>query len=351
MNTLQQVIDAIRPPDQAAMTAAEQRLDGLLKPPGSLGRLELLAIQLAGIMRGRPLSFEQKRIMVMIADHGVFDEGVAVTPKVVTAVQAANMVKGITGVCVLAANAGAKVIAVDMGIDIAQPLPGLVNRRMGKGCANIARGPAMSRAEAEQILVVGASLVAEQAAQGVTLFGVGELGIANTTPAAALVSVLSGCPAADVVGRGANLPIALLQHKTDVVERAIAINQPDPRDAIDVLAKVGGYDLGGMAGVMLGAAAAGLPVILDGFLSYAAALVACRIAPQTRAYLIPSHLSAEKGAKIALAQLDLRPYFDLEMRLGEGSGAALAMNLVDAACAMYNDMGTLAASEIELPAK
>lgn len=351
MHTLQQVIDAIRPLDAGAMAAAQRRLDGLLKPPGSLGRLEQLAIQLAGIMGDRPLAFEHRQIMVMIADHGVYDEGVAISPRIVTVIQAQNMVKGITGVCVLAANAGAQVTAVDMGIDSCRPLPGLVNRRMGRGCANIAVGPAMTRAEAEKVLETGAALVSERAAQGASLFGVGELGMANTTPAAALVSVLAGVPAADVVGRGANLPVELLQHKTDVVERAIAVNRPDPRDGVDTLAKVGGYDLGGMAGVMLGAAAEGLPVILDGFLSYAAALVACRIAPQTRAYLIPSHLSAEKGAKIALAQLDLRPYLDMEMRLGEGSGAALAMHLVDAACAMYNNMGTLSASEIVLPTK
>ena len=349
MSTLQQVIAAIRPLDEAAMTAAAAHIDGLLKPPGSLGRLEQLAVQLAGIMGGRPLKFDRKSILVMIADHGVYQEGVAVSPRIVTAIQAANMVKGNTGVCVLAANAGAQVTAVDLGIDCERPLPGLINRRLGRGSGNIAAGPAMSRAEAEQVLLIGAELVAEQAEAGVTLFGVGELGMANTTPAAALVAILTGSPAADVVGRGANLPVELLQNKIAVVERAIAVNQPDSQDGIDVLAKVGGYDLGAMAGVMLGAAARRLPVILDGFLSYAAALVACRIAPQVRDYLIPSHLSAEKGAKIALARLDLRPYFDLEMRLGEGSGAALGMNLVDAACAMFNNMGTLSASEIVLP--
>lgn len=349
MKTLQQVIEAIRPLDEQAMARAQQRLDGLLKPPGSLGRLESLAVQLTGIMGDRPLAFTGKELMVMVADHGVYAEGVAISPRIVTAIQAANMVKGTTGVCVLAANAGAAVTVVDMGIDCEQPLPGLLDRRMGRGCGNIATGPAMTLDQARAVLEIGAALVAEAVARGVTLFGVGELGMANTTPAAALVSVLTGAPAAEVVGRGANLPLSMLAHKTDVVERAIAVNRPDPQDGVGVLAKVGGFDLGGMAGVMLGAAAEGLPVILDGFLSYAAALIACRIAPRARPYLIPSHLSAEKGAKIALAHLDLRPYFDLEMRLGEGSGAALAMNLVDAACAVFNDMGTLAASDIILP--
>ncbi|WP_413728428.1 nicotinate-nucleotide--dimethylbenzimidazole phosphoribosyltransferase [Sodalis sp. RH19] len=350
MKTLQQVIDAIRPLDEKAMARAEQRLDGLLKPPGSLGRLETLAVQLSGIMGDRPLAFAGKEMMVMVADHGVYEEGVAVSPRIVTAIQAANMVKGTTGICVLAANAGAAVTVVDLGIDCEQPLPGLLDRRMGRGCGNIATGPAMTAGQARTVLETGAALVADAVGRGITLFGVGELGMANTTPAAALVSVLTGAPAQDVVGRGANLPQSMLAHKIEVVERAIAVNRPDARDGLDVLAKVGGYDLGGMAGVLLGAAAEGVPVILDGFLSYAAALVACRIAPQARPYLIPSHLSAEKGAKIALAHLDLRPYFDLEMRLGEGSGAALAMNLVDAACAVYNDMGTLADSAIVLPA-
>src|SRR5471032_3201497 len=213
MKSLQQVIDAIRPLDAAAMTRAQQRLDGLLKPPGSLGRLETLAVQLAGIMGERPLVFTGKQIMVMIADHGVYAEGVAVSPRIVTAIQAANMVKGTTGVCVLAANAGAGVTAVDLGIDSELPLPGLVNRRIQRGSGNIACEPAMSLAQARHVLEVGADLVRGLVAQGVTLFGVGELGMANTTPAAAMVSVLTGASPMDVVGRGANLPLSMLQNK------------------------------------------------------------------------------------------------------------------------------------------
>jgi len=179
---------------------------------------------------------------------------------------------------------------------------------------------------------------------------VGELGMANTTPAAAMVSVFTGSDPIDTVGMGANLPADKISHKVAVVRQALEINQPDARDGTDVLAKVGGFDLVGMTGVLLGAAAAGLPVVLDGYLSYASALAACRIAPGVRAYLIPSHLSAEKGAQLALKHLDLEPYLHMGMRLGEGSGAALAMHIVDAACAMHNNMGTLAGSNIELPA-
>ncbi|HGY3366844.1 nicotinate-nucleotide--dimethylbenzimidazole phosphoribosyltransferase [Citrobacter freundii] len=349
MQTLTSLLRAIPLPDSAAMLRAQQHIDGLLKPPGSLGRLESLAVQLAGMpgLKGVP-HVNGKAMLVMCADHGVWDEGVAVSPKVVTAIQAANMTRGTTGVCVLAAQAGAKVHVIDVGID-AEPIPGVVNMRVARGCGNIAEGPAMSRSQAEELLLEVIRYTHELAKDGVTLFGVGELGMANTTPAAAIVSVLTGSDAEEVVGIGANLPLSRVGHKVDVVRRAIAVNQPDRHDGVDVLAKVGGFDLVGMAGVMLGAASCGLPVVLDGFLSYSAALAACQIAPQIKPYLIPSHFSAEKGARTALAHLELDPYLNMGMRLGEGSGAALAMPIVEAACAMYNNMGQLAASNIVLP--
>ncbi|ASK03274.1 TPA: nicotinate-nucleotide--dimethylbenzimidazole phosphoribosyltransferase [Citrobacter freundii] len=349
MQTLTSLLRAIPLPDSAAMLRAQQHIDGLLKPPGSLGRLESLAVQLAGMpgLKGVP-HVNGKAMLVMCADHGVWDEGVAVSPKVVTAIQAANMTRGTTGVCVLAAQAGAKVHVIDVGID-AEPIPGVVNMRVARGCGNIAEGPAMSRSQAKELLLEVIRYTHELAKDGVTLFGVGELGMANTTPAAAIVSVLTGSDAEEVVGIGANLPLSRVGNKVDVVRRAIAVNQPDRHDGVDVLAKVGGFDLVGMAGVMLGAASCGLPVVLDGFLSYSAALAACQIAPQIKPYLIPSHFSAEKGARTALAHLELDPYLNMGMRLGEGSGAALAMPIVEAACAMYNNMGQLAASNIVLP--
>ena len=338
MQTLSSLLHAIPSPDSAAMLRAQQHIDGLLKPPGSLGRLESLAVQLAGMpgLKGVP-HVGGKAMLVMCADHGVWD-----------AIQAANMTRGTTGVCVLAAQAGAKVHVIDVGID-AELIPGVVNMRVARGCGNIAQGPAMRRSQAEELLLEVIRYTRELADDGVTLFGVGELGMANTTPAAAIVSVLTGSDAEDVVGIGANLPLSRVGNKVDVVRRAIAVNQPDSRDGIDVLAKVGGFDLVGMAGVMLGAASCGLPVILDGFLSYSAALAACQIAPEIKPYLIPSHFSAEKGARTALAHLELEPYLNMGMRLGEGSGAALAMPIVEAACAMYSNMGQLAASNIVLP--
>ena len=207
----------------------------------------------------------------------------------------------------------------------------------------------MSRQQAETVLLASMRFTRQLAADGVKVFGVGELGMANTTPAAATISVLTGSDPDAVVGCGANLPLAQRGHKVAVVRQAIAYNQPNPADGLDVLAKVGGFDLVGMTGVILGAASCGLPVVLDGFLSYASALAACRMAPAAHPYLIPSHLSAEKGARIALDALGLRPYLDMDMRLGEGSGAALAMHLLDAASAMYHQMGTLAQSNIVLP--
>ena len=283
MQNLNTVLRAIPAPDADAMARAQQHIDGLLKPPGSLGRLEALAVQLAGMpgLGGQP-QVAKKALLVMCADHGVWDEGVAISPKAVTAIQAANMTRGTTGVCVLAAQAGAKVHVIDVGID-SEPLPGVVNMRVARGCGNIARGPAMSREQGQELLLEVMRYTRALAQEGVTLFGVGELGMANTTPAAAIVSVLTGSDAQEVVGIGANLPLAKVGNKVEVVRRAIAVNQPDPNDGLDVLSKVGGFDLLGMTGVMLGAASCGLPVVLDGFLSYAAALAACQIAPEAGA--------------------------------------------------------------------
>ena len=346
MDNLSAFIADIPLPDRAAMAQAQQHLDGLLKPPGSLGRLEALAVQLAG-MQGQ-LQLAEKAIVVMCADHGVWHEGVAISPQAVTAIQAINMTRKNTGVCVLAAQAGAQVHVVDAGID-ADPIPGLVDMKVARGSGNITKTAAMSAEQAQSLLLATMNYTRSLVQQGVTLFGVGELGMANTTPAAAVVSVLTGTDPEAVVGIGANLPHDRLHHKVDVVRRAIALNQPDANDGLDVLAKVGGFDLLGMTGVMLGAASCGLPVVLDGFLSYASALAACRIAPGVKPYLIPSHYSAEKGARIALEHLDLVPYLNMEMRLGEGSGAAMAMHIVESACAMHNRMGTLAGSNIVLP--
>ncbi len=348
MQTIQDLLAAIAPLDKNKQAQAAQHIDGLVKPLNSLGRLETLAIQLAGMRGLTRLDDLQKEIVVMCADHGVYEEGVAISPQQVTYLQALNMLKGTSGVCVLAKNSGATVLPVDIGIDC-EPIETMLSLKVGRGSGNIARGPAMSRNDAEQLLR-SARLVQQRAAEGIAVFGTGELGIANTTPASAIISVLSGCDPQEGVGIGANLPADRIQHKEAIVRQAIAVNQPDPGDAIDVLAKVGGYDLVGMTGVILGAGACGLPVVLDGFLSYAAAMAACQLAPEVKNYCIPSHCSAEKGSRRALDHLGLIPYLYLDLRLGEGSGAALAMSIVSAAGAMYGQMGVLAESGISLKA-
>lgn len=348
MQTLKQLTDAIQPLDQQAMEQAREHIDGLLKPIGSLGRLEDIARQMAGIYRTTTLPQGRKQIFVMAADHGVFAEGIAVTPKEVTAIQAYNSTRGLTGVCALAYAAGVDVSIVDVGIDC-DPIPGVLTMKVARGCGNIAHGPAMTLAQAEQLLLDSARLAQDAVAQGVTVLGVGELGIGNTTPAAAMVSVFTGARPEDVVGLGANYPSERLSHKVDVVKQAIRCNRPNAQNGLDVLAGVGGFELVAMTGIMLGGAAAGVPVVLDGFLSYACALAACRIAPQVWNYLIPSHVSAEKGSAIALTYLDLKPFLLMDMRLGEGSGAAIAMQIIDSACAMYTRMGRLADDHIDLP--
>lgn len=347
MASLENIIRQIVAPDAVAEQRAAQRLDSLVKPVGSLGRLEQLAIQLAGIRGNYRLNFPSKEVLVMAADHGVWNEGVTPSPQAVTAIQALNIIQGKAGISVLARAAGAQVTLVDCGI-IGADIPGALSHKIGQGTGNIATGPAMSREQAEALLVWSAERVIAKAEGGLSLLAIGELGMANTTPAAAMLAVLTGATPAQTVGLGANLPPERLAHKISVVEKAIAVNRPNPQDALDVMAKVGGFELVAMAGAMIGASAAGIPLVLDGFLSYSSALAACQMAPAVKPYLIPSHLSAEQGATLALKALGLQPYFDLNLRLGEGSGAALALPLIDAACAIHNEMATLAECQIVL---
>ncbi|RQW64548.1 nicotinate-nucleotide--dimethylbenzimidazole phosphoribosyltransferase [Vibrio viridaestus] len=340
MKSLQHILNEIKPIDAEAILQARHIHDGLVKPIGSLGRLEELGEQLAGIYRRDHWSKPEKKIYVMAADHGVFDEGVAVTPQSVTELQARNTVLGRTGVCALAMTTNTKVELIDTGM-ACDDIEGLRSIKVCRSSRNIALEPAMTRDAAETVLLRSVELVKHDVACGINVFGVGELGIANTTPAAAIISVITSNEPEDVVGLGANLPRAKRAHKVSVVERAISINGPIRSDAIDTLAKVGGFDLAGMTGIIIGCAYVGVPVVLDGFLSYASALIACQLNPLIRDYLIPSHYSAEQGSEIALRYLDLKPFFDLNMRLGEGSGAALAMGLIDAAYSMRTQMGTL----------
>jgi nicotinate-nucleotide--dimethylbenzimidazole phosphoribosyltransferase len=336
-----ETIKDIQPLDESAMQAARTRQGKLTKPRGSLGRLEELSIQLAG-MKADPLpSVERKAVIVMAADHGVTAEGVSAYPAEVTAQMVLNFLRGGAAINVLARQAGARVTIVDIGVAAGyEPLPGLVQRKVMCGSRNMAQGPALTRAEAAQAIQVGIDVLEQEAARGLDLLATGDMGIGNTTPSSAIAAALTGLPAAQVVGRGTGIDDEGLRRKIQVVERALAINNPDPGDAMDVLHKVGGLEIAGLAGAMIAAASHRIPVVVDGFISTAAALIAVGLAPRVREYLISAHQSVEIGHQAMLKHLGLMPLLDLNMRLGEGTGAALAFHLIEASARLLREMAT-----------
>jgi nicotinate-nucleotide--dimethylbenzimidazole phosphoribosyltransferase len=345
MTTLADTIARITPPDARIAEATQRVLDGKTKPRGSLGRLEALACQIIAI-RGSAAPLD-KAIVVMGADHGVAAEGVSAFPPAVTRQMLLNFARGGAAINVLARQAGARVVVVDLGVAEALPdEPAIRARRIGAGTRSFVDGPAMTRAEAIAGLEAGIAVAGELAAEGVTLLGTGEMGIGNTTASSALTAVLAGAPVEAVTGRGTGIDDAGLVHKLAVIQRAIDANRPDPADPLDVLAKLGGFEIAGLAGLMLGGAAAGVPIVVDGFICGAAALVAVRLAPAAAGYLIAAHRSVELGHRHLLAALGLVPLFDLDLRLGEGTGAALAMPLIDAALAIVRDMATFASAGV-----
>jgi nicotinate-nucleotide--dimethylbenzimidazole phosphoribosyltransferase len=350
MDPLSKVRSAITAPHIAAAEAARRHLDALSKPPGSLGRLEDLGVRLAAITGRCPPRIEHPVVFTLAADHGVAAEGVSAYPQVVTAQMVETFLRGGAAVNALAREARARVVVADLGV--ASPLPAhpaLVRRAVALGTANMARGPAMSRAQAIQALTTGMALVDDEAACGLDLVGTGEMGIGNTTAAAAVVAALTGASADRVAGPGTGLDAAGRLRKAAVIERALAVNAPDPLDPLDVLAKVGGFEIAGLAGVILAGAARRLPVIVDGFIAGAAALAAVRLVPLAQGYLIASHRSAEPGHGLILDALGLEPYLDLGLRLGEGTGAVLAMLLARAAARVMTDMATFKSAGVSGP--
>jgi nicotinate-nucleotide--dimethylbenzimidazole phosphoribosyltransferase len=323
------------------MAAAKERQFNLTKPRGSLGRLEELSVQIAGIT-GNPLpSVARKAIVTMAGDHGVVEEGVSLYPQAVTREMVFNFLRGGAAINVMAKLIGARVVIVDMGVNGGFPAtPGLVCQMIDFGTKNMARGPAMTRKQAEAAIEAGIAVVQREIGAGLDIVGTGDMGIGNTTPSAAICAVFSGKPVARIAGRGAGLDDLGVAHKAQVIERALKVNRPDPDDALDVLAKVGGFEIGGLAGVMLGAAARRIPVVVDGFISGAAAMVATGLCPVLKGYLIQSHASAEAGHRIMLRHLRLKPLLDLDMRLGEGTGAALGIFLAEAAVKTLAEMAT-----------
>ena len=349
MSQLQATIDQIGPLDEAARVAAVEHLDQLTKPPGSLGRLEELAIQLAGITGEPAPTFDRRAIVVAAADHGVTAQGVSAYPPAVTAQMVANFVAGGAAINVLARLAHADVLVVDVGV--ASPVSAelsprsraggrLLTRRIRPGTADLSAGPAMTRQEAIAAIDIGLDIARQLDEEGVRLVGLGEMGIGNTTAASAVVAALTGRPPAEVTGRGTGVDDATWRHKVAVIERGLEANSPDPADALGVLAAVGGLEIALLTGLALGAAAECIPVIVDGFITGAAVFVAARLCPALPPRLVAAHRSVEPGHAVVLDHLGLRPLLDLDLRLGEGTGAALAMTLVDAAVHIRDGMAT-----------
>lgn len=335
---LTKLLETIRPLDENAMESARLHWDAIAKPLHSLGRLEDMIVQLAGICENPVPAPRKKAVLIFCADNGIVAEGVTQTTQDVTAAVTQNFAKGIASVNALSRICGAEVFPVDIGVAQALDCPGVLNRKVAFGTQNFAHGPAMRRDEAEQAVCTGIDLVQEKAAEGYNLIVTGEMGIGNTTTSSAVFSVLQGLPPEQVTGRGAGLSDAGLQHKIQVISHAVAALQPAPGDVLDVLSKVGGFDICGMMGAFLGGAICRVPVLVDGFISAVAANCAVRLCPACRDYIFASHCSKEPAGKMALDALHLRAYLDCEMCLGEGTGGVIAAKLFDFALAAYDEI-------------
>ena len=334
---LQTVFASIKPLDEVAMADARERQAQLAKPPGSLGRLEALSVQLAGITGKVHNKIEKKHLLVFAADNGVVAEGVSSAPQSVTLMQTVNLTRHKTGASTLCKHFGCDITVCDVGVNADIKEQKVLNKKIAYGTQNIVCGPAMTRQQAEQAIMTGVELAQNTDADVV---GIGEMGIGNTTTSAAVLAVLLDADVDTVTGRGGGITDASFLKKKQVIKDAIAVNQPDKNDVVDVLAKVGGFDIAAMCGAFLGCAATRRPVVIDGFISAVAALCACKLCPNAAQYFVPSHASYEIGYKLAMDAMGLQPLFLLDMRLGEGSGCPLAFEVLSAACAVINDMAT-----------
>ncbi len=343
MNLLQETLVKIQPVDADMLAKAQAKLDNKTKPLGSLGRLEEFARRFAAITGSLQPDTAKKIVFTFAGDHGVVEEGVSAFPKEVTPQMVFNFLRGGAGVNVLARHAGAEVRVVDVGVDFDfDATPGLIIEKVAKGTRNFAKGPAMSREEAIAAMEVGIGLAGRAKAEGVAMLGTGEMGIGNTTPSSAIIAAISGKTVEEVTHRGTGINDAALSHKVRVIEQALAVNNPDPKDPIDVLSKVGGLEIAGIAGLVLGAAANRLPVVIDGFISTAGALIASELNPHVKEYIFAAHESVEIGHRFMLERIGAEPILDLRLRLGEGTGAALAMGLIEAGVKILKEMATFA---------
>ena len=341
MSLLAETIQKIQSLDERAMQAARERQAQLTKPAGSLGRLEEISIQLAGITGQPRPRFKQPVVITMAADHGVAQQGVSAYPREVTPQMVLNFLRGGAAINVLARHVGARVVVVDMGV--ASDLPpdsDLVIIKIAFGTRDFSQGPAMTRDEAQRAVEAGIEVATREIGRGADMLATGDMGIGNTTPSSAIVAAFTRRPVAELTGRGTGVDDAGLARKVAVIERTLKVNRPDPSDALDVLSKVGGFEIGGLAGVIIGAAARRAPVIIDGFISGAAAMIAYHLAPMTQPYMIAAHRSVEIGHQVMLEHLQLKPLLDLDLRLGEGTGAALGISLCQAACKILDEMAT-----------
>ena len=341
MSKLEQTISSIKPVNPSFYERAQKRLDNLTKPQGSLGRLEEFAARIVAVSENTKPMLNKKAIFTFAGDHGVAEEGVSAFPKEVTPQMVLNFLRGGAGINVLARHAGVDVVVIDIGVDYDfGNTDGLVHKKIIRGTKNIRKGPAMTRQETVQCMEVGIELAEEYARKGYHIFGTGEMGIANTTPSSAIAAVFSKRTVEEVTGRGTGISDDAFKNKVRVIEDAIKINKPNPKDPMDVLARLGGAEIAGIAGLVLGAAANRIPVVIDGFISTAGALIACEIEPKVKEYIFAAHTSVERGHWIMLERMDLKPILNLNMRLGEGTGAALSMSMIEAGVKIYNEMAT-----------
>lgn len=343
--TLEETMQKIRPVDVAAMAAAKQHWDGLGKPLGSLGRLEKALIQIAGIQRTGDVHIDRKALVIMCADNGVVEEGVTQCGQEVTATVAENFLDEKSCVAIMCRRAGTKICPVDIGMAV--DTPRVEKRKIAYGTKNMAKEPAMTREQVVQALEVGIHMVEELKEKGYGIIATGEMGIGNTTTSSAVTAVLLEQDPAEVTGRGAGLSGTGLKKKISVIRDAIALHKPKKEDPIDVLAKVGGLDIAGMAGVFLGGAACRIPVVADGFISCVAALCAIRICPAVKDYVITSHKSKEPATMMILEALDIPVFLDCDMCLGEGTGAVTIYPILDMALAVYGGMCTFSDNQME----
>ena len=348
VKNLQKILNSIQPLKEDYLKQAKARLDSLTKPPESLGRLEVIAQRYAAIKEDMNPPVGRKVIFTFAGDHGIVNEGVSAYPKEVTIQMVLNMLAGGAAVNVLARHVGAKVVVVDIGVahDF-EPTEGLVINKIGYGTKNFAKGHAMTHDEALRSIKTGVDLADEYAGKGVDIIGTGEMGIGNTTPSSAILSVFTGLPAGEVTGRGTGIDDETLRRKVDVIDKAINLNRPDSEDPIDVLAKVGGFEIGGIAGLIIGCVSHRIPVVVDGFISTAGAMIAIALNPTINEYLFYSHLSSEAGHKKMLERLGQEPILDLDMRLGEGTGAAIAMSVIEAAVKIMTEMATFESAGVD----